>query len=379
MQSKFTSPLLGYNNNVRHKARVFHIQTEDSGVKHPHIITHLFMDGGRILKSVKKSYAEYIGVDGMTDIVKTMMKEQHKAMFISLRDGQFDHLVDPPAAPKDAAAAPAAPGAAAPAAGSPAAAKDAAAPAAAAVASAAPGAAAAQPSAHASPVAPPVASERSGPAAARSVAPPPRRSRWRPMRRRRSPAPRTNRSRPTARPRSPPRPQRLQQARRSPSTSTLSSAPPRTPRGARRSSRRRPICRLRRRISSATGRPPAAIARSPGSRITRAAVRRQPHRARVPGLRLRVRRRELAPSVVPLVPPVARVPRRRRRAACRRSRPRPTLATLPTRPASIFGAPRPPPATSTSIFGGDLMSDKSLDEVILSYLAEDLELEGKKK
>jgi hypothetical protein len=51
----------------------------------------------------------------------------------------------------------------------------------------------------------------------------------------------------------------------------------------------------------------------------------------------------------------------------------------PTRPASIFGAPRPPPATSTSIFGGDLMSDKSLDEVILSYLAEDLELEGKKK
>ena len=51
--AKFQSPLLGYNNNVRHKNRVFHIQTEDSGVNHPHIITHLFMDGGRILKSVK--------------------------------------------------------------------------------------------------------------------------------------------------------------------------------------------------------------------------------------------------------------------------------------------------------------------------------------
>ena len=59
--SKAPSPLLGYNNNVRHKNRIFHIQTEDSGVKYGHIITHLFMDGGRILKSVKTSYSEYLG------------------------------------------------------------------------------------------------------------------------------------------------------------------------------------------------------------------------------------------------------------------------------------------------------------------------------
>ncbi|WP_394843398.1 hypothetical protein LZC95_40920 [Pendulispora brunnea] len=92
--SKAPSPLLGYNNNVRHKSRVFHIQTEDSGVRHPHIITHLFMDGGRILKSVKKSYAEHLGTEGLSDVVRQMMKEQHKAMFIALRGGHFDHLVD---------------------------------------------------------------------------------------------------------------------------------------------------------------------------------------------------------------------------------------------------------------------------------------------
>jgi hypothetical protein len=43
----------------------------------------------------------------------------------------------------------------------------------------------------------------------------------------------------------------------------------------------------------------------------------------------------------------------------------------PTRPASIFGQTRP--QQGKSIFGEDLMSDKSLDEVILSYLAEDLD------
>ena len=104
--AKFQSPLLGYNNNVRHKNRVFHIQTEDSGVNHPHIITHLFMDGGRILKSVKKSYAEHVGSDGMNEIVRGLMKEQHKAMFIALRDGQFDALVDPGGAPPAAGSEP---------------------------------------------------------------------------------------------------------------------------------------------------------------------------------------------------------------------------------------------------------------------------------
>src|ERR1700674_5413224 len=92
--SKAPSPLLGYNNNARHKGKVFHIQTEDSGVKYGHIITHLFMDGGRILKSVKTSYAEYIGNARVTEIVREMMKQQHKAMFIALRDGKFDPTIE---------------------------------------------------------------------------------------------------------------------------------------------------------------------------------------------------------------------------------------------------------------------------------------------
>jgi len=94
MSTKAPSPLLGYNNNVRHKNRVFHIQTEDSGVKHPHIITHLFMDGGRILKSVKTSYAEHVGKDRLGDVVRQMMKDQHKSMFRALRDGDFDDIVE---------------------------------------------------------------------------------------------------------------------------------------------------------------------------------------------------------------------------------------------------------------------------------------------
>lgn len=84
------SPLLGYNTNVRHKGRLYHIQTEDSGVNHPHIITHLFADGGRIVATKKTSYADQLGNPDYREHVKMMMREQHKAMFIGLRDGLYD-------------------------------------------------------------------------------------------------------------------------------------------------------------------------------------------------------------------------------------------------------------------------------------------------
>jgi hypothetical protein len=86
----FRAPLLGYNTNVRHKGRLYHIQTEDSGVSHPHIITHLFADGGRIVGSKKTSYAEHLSEGGLQETVKKLMQAQHKAMCIALRDGHYD-------------------------------------------------------------------------------------------------------------------------------------------------------------------------------------------------------------------------------------------------------------------------------------------------
>jgi hypothetical protein len=84
------SPLVGYNTNVRHKGKLYHIQTEDSGVNHPHVITHLFADGGRIIASRKTGYAEHLGAKDLQGIVKKLMQDQHKSMFIELRDCVYD-------------------------------------------------------------------------------------------------------------------------------------------------------------------------------------------------------------------------------------------------------------------------------------------------
>jgi hypothetical protein len=109
---KTPPPLLGFNNNVRHRGRVFHIQTEDSGIKNPRIVTHLFADGGRIVRTTRTDYAEHVGREDMAQVVRKLMKEQHKGMFISLRAGELDQLIEDacgvalaPAEPAPAAAA----------------------------------------------------------------------------------------------------------------------------------------------------------------------------------------------------------------------------------------------------------------------------------
>lgn len=88
--ARHQSPLVGYNTNVRHRGKLYHIQTEDSGVNHPHVITHLFADGGRIIASRKTSYAEHVGAEDLAGIVRKLMQEQHKAIFIELRDCVYD-------------------------------------------------------------------------------------------------------------------------------------------------------------------------------------------------------------------------------------------------------------------------------------------------
>ncbi len=88
------SPLLGYNNNIPHKGKMYHVQTEDSGTRRPHVITHLFADGGRIVHTTKTSYAELVEDPGVIDKVRQLMKDQHRAMVDSLRKGELEHLID---------------------------------------------------------------------------------------------------------------------------------------------------------------------------------------------------------------------------------------------------------------------------------------------
>lgn len=81
--------VLGYNHNLTYKGEVFHVQTEDSGVTNPHIITLLYR-GGVIISSKKTSYSDILKMDNLEVVVEELMKEQHKDMMRRLKAGEFD-------------------------------------------------------------------------------------------------------------------------------------------------------------------------------------------------------------------------------------------------------------------------------------------------
>lgn len=89
----FRRAQIGFNNNIKHQGQVFHVQTEDSGLDQPHIMTHLFADGGRIIKSHKRAYAESVSRPDVGDYVRQLMKGQHLEMVLALREGRFDEVI----------------------------------------------------------------------------------------------------------------------------------------------------------------------------------------------------------------------------------------------------------------------------------------------
>lgn len=91
MPKTFEKAVTGFNHNIKHKGKVYHVQTEDSGISNPHIITHLFV-GGNILASKKTSYADIVKAENLAELVKEMMEEQHKEMLRNLIGGTYDNI-----------------------------------------------------------------------------------------------------------------------------------------------------------------------------------------------------------------------------------------------------------------------------------------------
>ena len=85
--------VVGFNHNFRYKGEVYHIQTEDSGVRSPNIVTLLYQ-GGTILASKKTSYADIAKIDNLEQVVEELMKEQHKEMLRKLKAGEFDEVIE---------------------------------------------------------------------------------------------------------------------------------------------------------------------------------------------------------------------------------------------------------------------------------------------
>jgi hypothetical protein len=89
MARTFDRAVSGFNHNITHRERVFHVQTEDSGLNNPTIVTLLYV-GGNILAQKKTSYAELLEAPNVAEQVRHRMEQQHKEMLRSVVAGKYD-------------------------------------------------------------------------------------------------------------------------------------------------------------------------------------------------------------------------------------------------------------------------------------------------
>jgi hypothetical protein len=81
--------ITGYNTDVKHNTRVFHIQTEDKGESSPYIESLVYV-GGQILATRKTSYADVVKNGRDDKAIQELMEQQHRTMIAAIQRGRFD-------------------------------------------------------------------------------------------------------------------------------------------------------------------------------------------------------------------------------------------------------------------------------------------------
>src|SRR5262245_52965498 len=81
--------ITGFNTDVKHRNRVFHIQTEDKGEANPYVESLVYV-GGEILATERTSYAEVVKAGRDDHAIQDLMEQQHRTMIAAIQRGRFD-------------------------------------------------------------------------------------------------------------------------------------------------------------------------------------------------------------------------------------------------------------------------------------------------
>ena len=80
--------ITGFNTDVKHNAKVYHVQTEDKGRNNPKIESLVYV-GGEILDNYRTSYERDKG-DLSEDEIMELLEAQHKRVIRAIKLGKYD-------------------------------------------------------------------------------------------------------------------------------------------------------------------------------------------------------------------------------------------------------------------------------------------------
>lgn len=84
--------ITGYNTDVQHRGRSFHVQSEDKGTSNPYIESLIYV-GGQVLAAKRTDYDEVLEKGGGEAEIVEIMDQQHRTMISAIQNGDYDAKV----------------------------------------------------------------------------------------------------------------------------------------------------------------------------------------------------------------------------------------------------------------------------------------------
>jgi hypothetical protein len=79
----------GFNTDVQHGGKTYHVQTEDKGLHNPIIETLIYV-GGEVLAARRSSYADLLDKGVTEKEIAERIESQHNRSILDIRDGKYE-------------------------------------------------------------------------------------------------------------------------------------------------------------------------------------------------------------------------------------------------------------------------------------------------
>src|SRR5215471_15196710 len=84
--------ITGFNTDVQHGGRLYHVQTEDRGLDHP-ILESLVYIGGTVVAKKSTPYSEKVGQGATDEVIASLLKKQHQVIIAAIKAGRIEELI----------------------------------------------------------------------------------------------------------------------------------------------------------------------------------------------------------------------------------------------------------------------------------------------
>ncbi|HVG17761.1 MAG TPA: hypothetical protein VNI02_01820 [Blastocatellia bacterium] len=84
--------ITGFNTDVRHEGRIYHVQTEDRGRENP-ILESLVYIGGTIVAKKSTPYSEQLSGGATEEVIASLLKRQHQVIIAAIKAGRIEDLI----------------------------------------------------------------------------------------------------------------------------------------------------------------------------------------------------------------------------------------------------------------------------------------------